>query len=122
MREIAQATVGSMPRWSSWLLKIRNTVVRPFGLKPDGMIDAPESNDRIDICPILDERADRIVLGLDDAHLNFRIVIEHNSQETGNQIRVTTLVQRHNLFGRMYIAVIKPFHKAIATASIRQAG
>jgi len=122
MREVAQATVGSMPTWSRRLLKLRNVVVRPFGLKPDGMADAPDSDARIDIFPILDERADRIVLGLDDTHLNFRIVIERNPLEAGDQIRVTTLVQRHNLFGRMYIAAITPFHKAIATASMRQAG
>lgn len=122
MREVAQATVGSMPSWSRWLLKARNIVVRPFGLKPDGTTDAPDRNARIDIFPILDETTDRIVLGLDDAHLNFRIVIERYSLEAGGQIRVTTLVQRHNLFGRMYIAVITPFHKAIAAASIRQAG
>lgn len=122
MREIAQATVGSMPSWSRRLLKIRNIVVRPFGLKPDGITDAPDRDGRIDIFPILDESPDRIVLGLDDAHLNFRIVIERNVMETGGQIRVTTLVQRHNLFGRLYIAVITPFHKAIAAASIRQAG
>jgi hypothetical protein len=122
MREVAQATIGSMPPWSRWLLKPRNVVVRPFGLKPDGIIDAPDSNARIDIFPILGERADSIVLGLDDAHLNFRIVIERNPLEAGDQIRVTTLVQRHNLFGRMYIAAITPFDKAIATASMRQAG
>lgn len=122
MREIAQATVGSMPPWSRGLLKLRNLVVRPFGLKPDGMAEAPDSNARIDIFPILEERADRIVLGLDDVHLDFRIVIERDPPETGNRIRVTTLVQRHNLFGRLYIAAITPFHKAIAAAAIRQAG
>ena len=122
MREVAQATVGSMPPWSRWLLKLRNVVVRPFGLKPDGTADAPDSAARIDILPIPDERADRIVLDLDDAHLNFRIVIERSALEAGDQIRVTPFVQRHNLFGRMYIAAITPFHKAIATTSIRQAG
>lgn len=122
MRELAQATVGSMPPWSRFLLKVRNMVVRPFGLKPDGVTDAPDSNTRIDIFPIIHESVDTIVLGLDDAHLNFRIVMERNALETGELIRVTTLVQRHNLFGRMYIAAITPFHKAIAAASIRQAG
>jgi len=121
MREVAHATVGSMPPWSRLLLKGRNVVVRPFGLKPDGMADAPDSAARVDIFPILDERVDSIVLGLDDVHLNFRIVIERPPLTAGDQIRITTLVQRHNLFGRMYIAAITPFHKAIARASIQQA-
>lgn len=121
MREIAAATVGAMPPWSRGLLKLRNIVVAPFGLKPDGIADAPDSDARIGIFPILAEHDDRIVLGLDDLHLDFRIVIERTAGDAGDRIRVTTLVQRHNLFGRAYIAVITPFHKAIATAAIRQA-
>jgi len=121
MREVAHATVGSMPPWSRLLLKVRNVIVHPFGLKPDGMADAPDSAARVDIFPILDERVDSTVLGLDDVHLNFRIVIERTPLTAGDQIRITTLVQRHNLFGRMYIAAITPFHKAIARAPIQQA-
>lgn len=122
MRALAQATVGSMPPWARTLLKLRNTVVRPFGLNPDGMMDAPSRSSRIDIFPILDENADSIVLGLDDVHLNFRIVVERTVREADDRLRVTTLVQRHNLFGRMYIAVITPFHKAIVAAVMKQAG
>ena len=122
MREIAQATVGSMPRRSRCLLNIHNIVVRPFSLKTDGLNDAPDKNARIDIFPILEEDADRIVLGLDDVHLDFRIVIERHRREIDTCIRVTTLVQRHNLFGRIYIGAITPFHKVIAAAAIRQAG
>lgn len=121
MREVAQATVGSMPPWSRGLLKLRNIIVRPFGLKTDGIADAPDDDARIDIFPILAEHTDGIVLGLDDVHLNFRIVIERTAAETGQRIRVTTLVQGHNLFGRAYIAAITPFHKAVAVAAIRQA-
>lgn len=121
MREIAHATVGSMPPWSRGLLKIRNAVVRPFGLKTDGIVDAPADDARIDIFPILAEHTDSIILGPDDVHLDFRIVIERTAAETGQRIRVTTLVQRHNLFGRAYIAAITPFHKAVAVAAIRQA-
>lgn len=122
MRAFAQATVGAMPRWSRRLLNIRNVIVRPFGLKPDGIGDAPDSDARVGIFPVLAEHADRIVLGLDDKHLDFRIVIERTAGDAGERFRVTTLVQRHNLFGRIYIAAITPFHKAVAAASIRQAG
>jgi hypothetical protein len=86
------------------------------------MMDAPSRSSRIDIFPILDENADSIVLGLDDVHLNFRIVVERTVREADDRLRVTTLVQRHNLFGRMYIAVITPFHKAIVAAVMKQAG
>lgn len=121
MRELAAATVGSMPPWARTLLAIRNVVVRPFGLKPDGKADAPRRAARVDIFPVLEEGADRIVLGLNDVHLDFRIVIEKTTTIGGDRLRVTTLVERHNLFGRTYLAVITPFHKAIAAAALKQA-
>jgi len=121
MRALASATVGSMPSWARTLLAIRNVVVRPFGLKPDGKADAPSDSARVDIFPVLEESADRIVLGLDDIHLDFRIVLERTAETTGDRLRVTTLVRRHNLFGRAYIAAITPFHKAIAAAALKQA-
>jgi len=121
MRELAAATVGSMPTWVKSLLAIRNVMVRPFGLKPDGTADAPHDDDRVGIFPILQESTDRIVLGLDDAHLDFRIVLERTAVKTGDRLRATTLVKRHNLLGRTYIAAITPFHKAVAAAALRQA-
>lgn len=121
MRGLAATTVGSMPPWARTLLAVRNILVRPFGLKPDGKSDAPGRNARVDIFPVIEEDADRIVLGLDDRHLDFRIVLERTAEEAGDRLRVTTLVRRHNLFGRAYLAAITPFHKAIAAASLKQA-
>jgi hypothetical protein len=54
------------------------------------------------------------VLGLDDSHLNFRIVVD--VQATGgttHRITATTLVHRNNWLGRIYLATVMPFHKVI---------
>lgn len=120
MRELARESVGSMPVWARRLLDLRNIIVRPFGLKPDGINDAPDHGARVDIFPIISEAKDEMVLGLNDKHVDFRIVLERAPVAGGTRIRVTTLVQRHNLFGRLYIVAITPFHKAIAAASLRQ--
>jgi len=122
IRELARETVGSMPPWARALLTIRNLIVRPLGLKPDGMNDAVNAAEMIDIFPIISQTSERIVLGLDDSHLDFRIVLERNHHLSGNRVRLTTLVRRHNLFGRLYIAAITPFHKAIVRASLSQTG
>ena len=120
MRALAQASVGSMPEWSRKLLALRNGIVRPLGLKPDGLTDAGCSDDLIDIFPIHSETENRIVLGLNDRHLDFRIVIERDSKEAGEKIRLTTLVRHHNLLGHLYITVITPFHKAIVRSVLKQ--
>ena len=117
MRELATATVGAMPRWARGLLWLRNVLVAPFGLKTNGHGDAPDPERRVGIFPVVEEHPDRIVLGLDDRHLDFRIVVTQRAQ----RFRVTTLVHRHNLAGRAYIASITPFHKVIVAAIMRRA-
>lgn len=119
MREIAYTTVGTSPTWAKRLFKIRNFIVAPFGLKPDGKTDAPRSETRISIFPILQESEDSIVLGMDDIHLNFRIIIERFAIGGGFRIRVTTLVRRHNILGKVYITLITPFHKLIVASGMR---
>ena len=110
-----------MPGWVQPLLVLRNILVAPFGLKRDGSSDAPLATDRIGFFPILQASDERVVLGFDDNHLDFRILVEREAGQSPAHYRVTTLVKRHNLFGRLYIAIITPFHKAIVKAALRQA-
>lgn len=43
------------------------------------------------------------MLGFDDRHLDFRIVVDLEEQECRQLVSVTTLVRRKNLFGRLYL-------------------
>ena len=54
----------------------RNLVVVPFGLKSDGLRDARGAAQRVDIFPVLEQTDNRIVLGLNDRHLDFRIIVQ----------------------------------------------
>lgn len=76
MRELAPESIGSMPVWARRLLDLRNNIVRPFGLKPDGINDAPDHRARVDIFSIISEAEDEMVLGLDDKHVDFRMVLK----------------------------------------------
>jgi Protein of unknown function (DUF2867) len=40
--------------------------------------------------------------------------------EAGQQVTATTLVKTHNVFGRLYLAIILPFHRLIVPAMLRQ--
>jgi len=117
----ARRMIGRMPRWSARLMALRNRLVAPFGLKHPTPAPAG-SADRIGIFPILTQAPDRIVLGLDDKHLDFRLVVDVATIDGRHSVTATTIVKTHNLLGRTYLATIMPFHRLIARTMVRQAG
>ncbi|MDB5362014.1 MAG: hypothetical protein JWO51_3311 [Rhodospirillales bacterium] len=116
----ARRMVGRMPRWTATLMALRNRIVAPLGLKHPA--PAPGgSADRIGIFPILTQTPGRIVLGLDDKHLDFRLVVDVGQAEGRRSVTATTIVKTHNWLGRTYLAAIMPFHRIIARTMVRQA-
>lgn len=92
------------PRWIRGLMGVRNRLGRLVGLKR-----ASSSG-----FPVVRQSPDQVVLGFDDRHLDFRIVVEIG----GGFATVTTIVRWHNAWGRAYLAAILPFHRAIAARMI----
>jgi hypothetical protein len=117
----ARQAFGRLPSWVAPLMALRNLVVRPFGLKHDPKA-AIGGAPRIGMFPIISNSADQIVLGFDDRHLDFRIVVETHPQMGKTAIRLMTLIKRHNRLGRIYLAVITPFHKLIVAAALARVG
>jgi Protein of unknown function (DUF2867) len=118
-RHAAEKMTTRGPRWTEALLRLRNGLVAPFGLKtavPTG-IGAPDS---VGIFPVLSETPGRLVAGLDDAHLDFRLVVDVAGTGTERRVTATTLVLTHNLLGRAYLAVILPFHRLIVPSMLRK--
>ena len=113
MKTLAEQIIGFMPIWANILLSIRNALVAPFGLKTGSEDDTGGDVKRVGIFPVLEETENQIVLGIDDKHLDFRIVVDRQETKQAFRLRATTLVTRHNLFGRIYIALITPFHRLI---------
>jgi hypothetical protein len=63
---------------------------------------------------VVSSSSERVVLGFDDTHLNFRLVVDVKAlNETTRRVTATTLVHRNNIFGRLYLAAVMPFHKLI---------
>lgn len=120
--EIGAATVNARdactrmvlhgPRWIDALLRLRNILVTPFGLKTSGE-GAPAPHGVIGLFPVLSETPERLVAGFDDSHLDFRIVVDVTRDAAGRQVTSTTLVRTHNLLGRTYLKLIMPFHKLV---------
>jgi hypothetical protein len=118
-RHAAEKMTARGPRWAETLLRLRNRLVAPLGLKtavPTG-ISAP---DRVGIFPVISETPGRLVAGLDDAHLDFRLVVDVTGSGTERRVTATTLVLTHNWLGRAYLAVILPFHRLIVPSMLRK--
>lgn len=101
------ATRGlSLPRWAAALLRLRNALVRPFGLKT-GEPGQP-------IFPTCHETEDEIILGTDDRHLDFRIGLIRQD----GRLYMSTWVHPHNRWGRAYLVLVMPFHILISRGAV----
>lgn len=101
-----------LPPFVQALLKFRDVVVQPLGLKTGATFRD---------C-IIERDEEEIIIGAQDKHLSFRVSVyctaPHNSPQTA---AVTTVVKYHNFLGKCYFAAIKPFHKLIVKHLFRKA-
>ncbi|QCI69427.1 DUF2867 domain-containing protein [Phreatobacter stygius] len=118
-RTAAERAFGRSPRWVNTLLGLRNAVVAPFGLKA-GQPSAAKASDRIGIFPVISETPHRLIAGLDDKHLDFRMIVDVSEAGGRRRVTATTLVKTHNLLGRTYLAAILPFHRVIVRTMVAQ--
>ena len=117
--KLRSGCLHAAPRWIDALVKLRNLIVTPFGLKTSGAGEAAASG-MIGIFPIVSETPERLVAGFNDSHLDFRVVVDVAPAGAGQQVTATTLVRTHNRLGRVYLATIMPFHRLVVRAMLRQ--
>lgn len=126
----ARRALSTMPWWVKALMALRNSAVAPFALialGPSALGRIREDwrpAERIGLFPLLAQDAERVVLGMDAWHLDFRIVVDASAESrvaSDRCIRVTTLVRTHNWPGRTYLRIVLPFHRVIVPALLDQA-
>ena len=118
-RTAAERLFTRNPRWIDALLRLRNTLVSPFGLKTSGAGE-PAPGGIIGLFPVVSETPERLVAGFNDRHLDFRVVVDVGALEHGRQVTLTTLVRTHNLPGRLYLCMVMPFHRLIARTLLQR--
>lgn len=122
---LARFIFASQPIWVSKLMRLRDLIVRGFGLKTvKGLRQSADT--RIGIFRIYETHPGEVVLGEDDIHLDFRVSVLIRSPplvagDDGAILVVSTVVQCHNLLGRSYIFFIAPFHRLVVKAGLRRA-
>lgn len=119
---LARRVFEQQPEWIAMLLGIRDRLVQPFGLKRAADLRSGEG-ERISIFRVFERHLDEIILGEDDRHLDFRVsvLVQPASGSRPRRLIVTTLVFYNRLLGRVYIALIAPFHRLVVRTSLDRA-
>ena len=121
--DAARRIFSRTPRWISALLALRNRLGALIGLKGTEEVARDKGvRRRIGFFPVVSEAPDCVVMGFDDWHLDFRVVVDVRALGANSQqVTTTTLVRTHNWTGRAYLALIMPFHRVIVRTMLAQA-
>jgi len=128
--EFTRAAVVSRPNWIDRLLGLRDAIVAPLGLRtqvrvaPDQV--APDqieiiTNRRFGPFKVLSVAEDEVLVGDDDKHLRFRTSFAVRGRDEETEGIFTTIVVHKNFAGRVYFALIKPFHNIVVASVVRRA-
>ena len=118
--EITQKLLKS-PGWVNALGKLRDILVKPFGLKTENDIKTEQAgNHEFDFAPVIYRSNEEIVMGMNDKHLYFRLSVLKIVHQSGSQVFLTTIVRFNNVGGRIYFALIRLFHGLIVRTMLKR--
>jgi hypothetical protein len=127
--DIFFAVFGHSPLWVKVLLIVRNAIARLAGLeaptvaeiiKPDIRNDY-SVGEKIGPWPIFFIGGNEIIAGRDNKHLDFRVSVLKTADGETMSVVVSTICTVHNLFGKIYLFVITPFHRSGVRSLMRNA-
>ncbi|CAN5324050.1 DUF2867 domain-containing protein [soil metagenome] len=119
--QAGRAIFENPPRIAVLLMALRGFVVKRFGLKTERELGAVPEQGRIGIFPIVSVAERELVIGLDDKHLDFRIWISVQESSSDARITMTTLIHFNNVFGKLYLFTILPFHILLTRMMLKRA-
>lgn len=128
--EIGKAFFTSGPKWGKKMFAFRNKVMGLFGLKTGSENEKLQTEksfecevgDRAGLFKVFDKTTNEIVLGEDDKHLDFRVSILIDKSKKGinkSSLTISTTVKFHNWLGVLYFLPVRPFHKLIVPAMLK---
>ncbi|NML32398.1 DUF2867 domain-containing protein [Paraburkholderia antibiotica] len=122
---LARHAFAKQPEWIALLVKFRDLLVWPLGLKRSVDLLARQANvdERISFFRVFERHDHEVVLGENDKHLDFRVsvLVQPASQGRSRRLILTTLVFYNRPLGRAYIALIAPFHRRVVRATLDRA-
>ncbi|WP_431609981.1 DUF2867 domain-containing protein [Chryseobacterium sp. 'Rf worker isolate 10'] len=128
--EVGKTFFTSVPKWGKKMFVFRNNVVRLFGLKTGAETENKltkndfkyEVGEHIGLFKVFDKTNNEIILGEDDKHLDFRVSLlfdKNKDDQEENSLTISTAVKFHNWLGLLYFLPVRPFHKLIVPAMLK---
>ncbi|MDG9667742.1 DUF2867 domain-containing protein [Hahella sp. CR1] len=124
--QLQNAIFTVMPLWVQALMALRNRIVGVLGFEvgrtftDDRSVFPPRDlqvGDAVAFMHVIHADASEVVSFTEDKHMQFYLSVS----KQGEQVVVSTLVNLKTLTGRLYMAMIKPFHWLIARVVIHNA-
>ena len=123
--QLARFMFATQAPWIVRLLWWRDRIVAVIGIKTSAQLlqtaRTPGAARRISFFRIYEQDAHEILLGEDDRHLDFRVSVRVEPVAGATQVIATTVVECHNLLGRLYLLVIAPFHRMVVRSTLQRA-
>lgn len=116
-----------MPAWIRFMFKLRNILVKPFGLErgegdTNKFVEAIRNGTNNGMMSVADKTDRETVLSLNDKHLKayLSVYVEPIEQSNQQKVIVITLVKFHKRLGRVYFYTIYPFHCIIVKQQVKR--
>jgi hypothetical protein len=117
--DIFFALFGHNPLWMKLLLIARNAAARLFGLEAPTVAEIMTPavrgeyhlGEKIGPWPIFFIGDNEIVAGRNNKHLDFRLSVLKAIDGDAVSVVVSTICTVHNVFGKIYLFFIIPFHR-----------
>jgi Protein of unknown function (DUF2867) len=118
--DVLLAFFNSTPKIVKILMSLRNGIVSVLGLKtgrPVSRLDASNirTGDRVGIFEMGSITRQSAVVGADDSHLDFRVLLDIDR----SMLSCKTQVKFNNALGKVYFLFVKPIHRLIVPLMLR---
>jgi hypothetical protein len=118
--EVFFALFGHTPIWMKLILIVRNAAARAVGLEAPTVAEIMKPaarseyrvGEKIGPWPIFFIADHEIVAGRNNKHLDFRVSVLKAVDGGATSVVVSTVCSVHNVFGKIYLFFIVPFHRA----------
>lgn len=110
-------------KFEAFLIKLRNILVRPFGLKSGEINNKDikfEKGAKLSFFDILEYNDNEILMCGTDKHLDVWVSIYLENIKDMQHVSITTMVKFNNRLGKIYFSIIKPFHKLIVKNCLKR--
>jgi Protein of unknown function (DUF2867) len=127
--DIYAAIFAHPPLTMKLLLIVRNAIVRRFGLRAPAAAVIMRAElegryavgKRVGLWSIFFIDKNEIVAGGNDRHQDFRVSVLRVHAANGASVVVSTICTVHNLFGKIYLFFIVPYHRHAVKTLLRNA-